>query len=66
MNYSFASQLTVGLQPQAGRYLEWILFSSFLHFTSLPLALDHLARLVVAGMLAVGQIRIILTFLELH
>lgn len=40
-----------GLQPQARRYMGWILFSFFLHFISLPLALNHLARLAVAGML---------------
>jgi len=42
---------TGGLQPQAGRYLGWILFSFFLHFILIPLALNHLARLEVAGLL---------------
>jgi len=42
---------TVGQQPLAGRYLGWILFSFFLHFTPIRLALNHLARLADAGLL---------------
>jgi len=45
--------LTSCQQPLAGRYLGWILFSFFLHFTFIPLALNHLARLADAGLLAV-------------
>jgi len=43
--------VTGGRQTPGGHCLGWILFSFFLHFIFLSLALDHLAQLVVAGML---------------
>jgi len=43
---------TLGQQPPGGCYLGWILFSFFLHHILIPLALDHLARLVAAGLLS--------------